>query len=63
MWAPFKKWAPLIRLPLLPKQLYKLETFISSYKFVFLLMQHCLEKLCARDFLNGICIAKIVSLV
>jgi len=35
MSASFKKWAPLIRIPLLPKQLYKLETFISSYNFVF----------------------------
>jgi len=33
--APFKKWASLIRLPLLPKQLSKVETFISSYKIVF----------------------------
>jgi len=24
MWAPFQKWAPLIRLPLLSKQVYKL---------------------------------------
>jgi len=34
MWAPFWKWAPLIRLRLLSKQVYKLETF-SLYKFVF----------------------------
>jgi len=32
MWAPFQKWAPLIRLPLLPKQFYKLQTF-SLCKF------------------------------
>jgi len=31
---PFEKWAPLIRLPLLSKQVYKLETF-SLYNFVF----------------------------
>jgi len=58
MWAPILKWAPLIRLPLLPKQFFKLETF-----HLFLLLQQCLAKLCTRAFLNGTCIVKIVSLV
>jgi len=38
MWAPFQKWALLIRLPLLFKQFYKLQTF-SLRKFVVLLLQ------------------------
>jgi len=54
--------ALLIRLPLLLKQLYKLETFISSYKFVFYTTVSCKLKLAQRMFLNGTCIAKIVSL-
>jgi len=34
MWVSFWKWAPLIRLPLLPEQFYNLEAF-NLYKFVF----------------------------
>jgi len=48
MWPPFLKWASLIRFPLLPKQFYKLESF-----HLFLLLQQCFAKLCARAFLNG----------
>jgi len=38
VWVPMKKWAPLIRLALLPKQFYKFQTF-SLCKFVVLLPQ------------------------
>jgi len=56
-------WAPLIQLLLLPKQFYKLQTF-SLYKCVVLQLQQCLAKLFFKGyFLNGICIAKNVSLV
>jgi len=47
-------------LSLLPKQFYELE--IYSLYILFLLLQQCLERLCARAFLKDTCIAKIVSL-
>jgi len=63
MWAPFKKWAPLIWLSLLPKQLHKLENF--SLKYLLLFNYYCSNVLqsFAQGLLNGTCIAKIVNRV
>jgi len=49
------------RLLLLPKQLHKLETFISSYKFVFATAALSYKAL-RKGFLNDTCIAKILVL-
>jgi len=54
----FRNVPLLIRLPLLLKQFYKVETFS-----LFLLQQQYLAKLCARAFLNGSYIVMIVSLI
>jgi len=51
MWAPFKKcMGPLNSASFASNTTYELETFISSNKFAFLLLQQCLVKLCARAF-------------
>jgi len=49
---------PLIRLPLLSEQFYKLETF-NLYKFVFCCCSSVLQSYAAQGLLNGTCIDMI----